>query len=112
MCRCEKGTQDHYNYECPHMTTFRKNIARIIRKINSTKLKWNLRKKGETEQITTTIAKARWAFNCEQFKVDHWNIRRINPEIIIERTIDCMEILKEIYEKTTKEQETQNNTTR
>lgn len=92
------------------MTTFRNNIARITGKKNFTKQEWNLKKEGETEQIAIIIPKALWTFHFEQCKVDHRNRRRIKHRVIIERTMNCMEILKDTYEKQLKNKENKNNT--
>ena len=79
-------------------------------KTNFTKQEWNLEKEEETEQITIIIAKAGWTFHCKGCKVDHQNRRKINHEVIIERTMNRMKILENTYEKKLRNKENKNNT--
>ena len=49
VCKTNKETRDHYNYDCKELTTFRKEVARIAGKDDFTREQWSMNEKTKKQ---------------------------------------------------------------
>ena len=109
ICNNPEETRDHYNYDCPSISTFRQNIALSIGKTELARNECNLKEQDANTSVNMLIAKARWVFHCERCNVDHNRNKRINHHIILQRAQQRMKLAETVYNKT--KTHNNNNTT-
>ena len=99
--KTHKETKQHYNNECPSIIEFRNRITEIINQKEITDEEWNLEVSTGDIYSDIYIAKARWIFHCERCNVDHRRRRRVNIQIILNRTRKRMKTADKILEEVT-----------
>ena len=111
VCNNSEETREHYEYDCPQLTNFRKKLARTIGSTDFTREEWTLKQERVKISTNILIAKARWVFHCERCNVDHNRKKRINQSVILKRTQRRMEVVIATYGDINDTQEAETDTT-
>ena len=103
-------TREHYNYDCPQLTKYRKNIAAIIGKEDFSRDEWTLKVENIQLREIILVAKSRWILHRERCNIDHRKNKRLNHQIVLQKTKKQLQIVstnfKEIQFETTEKKQT------
>ena len=97
ICNNPEETIEHFEYDCPQLTNFRKKLARTIGSTDFTREEWTLKQERGKISTNILIAKAHWVLHCERCNVDHNRNKRINQAVILKRTQRQVEVLIATY---------------
>ena len=96
ICQEKEEDLEHYNNGCIAIKTFKEKLAEKLEHDIFSDEEWSLKTPTDNRYVNIYIAKARWAFHCERCNVDHRRRRKINYEVVLNRTQKRMELIENI----------------
>ena len=76
VCNEETESRDHYNYKYKEISTFFKEITKLIWKQQLKKYEWMLKGSQEEYIQITTIATSHLIHHCERYSIDNNSRKR------------------------------------
>ena len=93
MCKTCIEDRNHYEYECPAVKIL---IKQMEKKLNTSidREVWNLNKQQKDLKGELQIAKVRYIYHNERWKVANGKRRQLNVDLIVDKLDQAMEAVE------------------